>query len=119
QPVGGPAVDLPAGDQGGQRSALLAGLVQHAGLLGAAGQPVELGDELADRPVASPVGVVGDVGGQEPAEALRVVPVGAGRVTGQPLGPTRLDGRGVAPLAVPGDGQVHVRVEEGEVVGDL
>ena len=80
-------IDLPIDDEAAQRRAREPDRVEHCLLLRGAAQAAELGHELAHRPVAAIVGVVGDVGGDQALEPLRVVPVRAGRVGRSPLRP--------------------------------
>ena len=114
------AVDAGAVAQCRQRRARQPGRVEHGLLLRAARQPAELGDELTNGPVLTGVLVVRDVGGNQPLEVLRRVPVRRCRIGRPPLLPAFAtaalrDRR----LAEPAHGNVGVRVHPRVVVGEM
>ena len=105
-------IDRLVGDSADSGARTARGL-QHRLLLGAAGQPAELGDELADGAVAPAICIMGRIGGDQPLEALRRIPVRRGRIGRPPLRPGRIGRRDRRSLAEPIDGERQVRVEPG------
>jgi hypothetical protein len=120
EPGIGGMIDLAVTEIAGQRRPRRADLVEHRFLLGAAAQPAKLADEFAHRALAAEVLIAGDVRSHVALEPRQVIPVRAGRLVCPPFLPVRL---GRPPLdtafAVPLDGHRQVRVQPGEVVGDL
>ena len=87
QACDGRTIDRAAVAQAGERSPLQTGRSEHRLLLQAAAQAAELGDELADGPLAAALDVVGQVRGDQALEVLGRVPVRAGGIRRPPLAP--------------------------------
>ena len=87
--VRGLDVDDVAADQARQRRARQPGRLEHQALLGGGGETAELRDELAHGAVALAVGVMNRIGGDQPGEALRRIPVRRGRIRWLPLASSR------------------------------
>jgi hypothetical protein len=95
-------------------------LVEHELLLAAAAEPAEFADELADRAGAAVLLIARDMRRHVADEALGIVPIGRGRIAGQPFPPAGVRSGGIDQgLAVPLDPEREMRVEPGEALGDL
>ena len=104
-----------------ERQPRCADLIEHQLLLGAAGQPAKLADELTDGArLTAMILVAGDVGTHQSPQPGFVVPMRRGRMLRTPFLPVRIGGLVIdAALAVPGHGRAEVGIEPAVVLGHL
>src|SRR5262245_59337411 len=92
---------------------------QHFALDGGAGEPTELGDELAHRAIAPQVAISSHVRGKIALQPYLVVPVRTGRIARPPFFPIGIGRRNVDELlAIPGTAQSQVRVKPAIALGE-
>ena len=120
QAPGGAVVEVEAVQQAGQRRALEAGCRQHLLAFRRAGEAIEQGQEVADRPLATARCVEGQAGAEQVLEVFDLIPMRARRRRRRPLLKAEVDrlvSRLLAQIVVdPRRADVQVRVQVGEAL---